>query len=257
MQKMSKKQMISVAFLLVLFLGVVGIVHEGFVIAREMRDSKQENLRLLQERFEELNAEIVPDDGNTFTLEGMEIILGQTTVQDVLDQTEFRVVADRAYYYISDYTYSTYIKKKTDEIRKLKSISPFGSGTVPVYLTGYSYNVVLSVESCVLTDGEDSWSRELPDYEDCYINQISITYEPGEKGYDFSYAGIDPTMSHEEIVETLGEPDMFGPTSGDVSFVYYEWSIGRTGYLEETFNYNDSDKKELNSVTYEIRDRYY
>jgi hypothetical protein len=254
---MSKKQMISVAILVVLCLGVLGIVHEGFVIVREMRDSKQENLRLLQERFEELNAQIVPDDGNTVTLEGMEIILGQTTVQDVLDQTEFRIDADRSHYYVSDYTSSTYIKKTTDEIRKLKSISPFGSGSVAVYLTGSTYNVVLDFESCVMTDGEDSWSLDVPDYEDCYIDQITVTYEPGKKGYEFSYAGIDSTMSHEEIVETLGEPDMFGPTSGELSFIYYEWSIGRTGYLEETFNYKDSDKTELTGITYEIRDRYY
>jgi hypothetical protein len=226
--KISKKNIIFIAAVLILILGVAYIFYEITSLRKDIAASRVDNEEYLSELFAAQVAEINATDGNTVTVEGCDIVLGQTTLQDFLNASGCSIDKDRGYY--SNYDYYGYRYMSKDELDAVKSIDPVGSGTAYLYLGDKTTDIVLSVQSCEYVDDK---SRTLPSYDRCYITGVQIQLTGGKNDYTFSYNGVDQDSSHEDYQAAFSDGEDTEPDYESDYYTVYRWKTGRDVTLRE------------------------
>jgi hypothetical protein len=240
--KVSKKYFYLAAMLLTICIGAVFFFREIHIISNDSEMQKQQKLALINERYDELREETVQSEDNTVYLEGVQIIIGKTTVQEFIDESDFIQNKSSFYYYgNSGYYYDENMKLDMEDIPLSDNIEQMGSGTVEIYMAGYSNPVDLTYSTGVWIEGG---SGKKPDLSECYIDSVNIIQGIDGKQYQFSYYGIDETMDYDDIVEVLGEESLWYSYSGD-GYQSYQWYPGREGSFELFLSYKDSDNTEL------------
>jgi hypothetical protein len=242
MKTISKKNYFQAAAIALLVIGICTVIFEIVAIVNTVKDSGVRNRQAILERYEELVAEKPEYAENIMTIEGCEVVLGKTSVQELLDGTGLRVDNDASYYYISDYTYEDYKYLSENEIKKMNDIDAIGSGTVNVYLNRYKTDIELTIASCVWAD--DSWSRTLPDLSECYIKSVTFTVYPEDSNlYKFECNGVTQGMDFDDIGRVLGSPDGDWSSYEGSTYKHDVWSIGRNVNLTYETQYTGEDKE--------------
>jgi hypothetical protein len=225
--KTSKKNIIFVIAILLLCLGVANIIYEIFAIRRDVVLSRVDNEEYLSQLYAAQAAEIKSTTGNTITVEGCDIVLGKTTLQEFLEESGCSIDKDSGYYSNSDYNGYRYMTK--DELDAEAAIAATGWGTAYVYKGEKTSDIVFDIRSCEFVDEK---SRTLPAYDRCYIVSVDIQLT-GKNDYTFSYNGIDQTSSHKDLVEAWSDDEDMEPEYESDYYTTYSWKTGRNVTVRE------------------------
>jgi hypothetical protein len=226
--KISKKNVIFIAAVLILCLGVANIIHEISAIRRDVVLSRVDNEEYISQLYAAQAEEIQATAGNTVTIEGFDIVLGKTTLQEFLSETGCSIDKDRSYYYSHDYDGYRYMTK--NELDAETSLDSIGWGMAYVYKSDKTSDIALDISSCEYTDEK---SRVLPDYDRCYIVSVEIQ-QIGKKDYTFSYNGVDQTSTHEDYTEAWNDGEDMEPEYESDYYKQYRWKTGRNVTVRET-----------------------
>jgi hypothetical protein len=247
--KISKKKIIYIITIALLCLGVVNIIYEIHGIRKDTVSTRVDNAEYLNQLYEAQIADIKATAGNTITVEGCDIILGKTTVQEFLNESGCSIDKSSGYYSVYDY-YDYYYMTKS-ELNALTSIDAIGSGTVYAYQDDHNSDIHLEIASC--QDAEEG--NPYPSFDRCYITAVTIDITGGKDDYDFSYLGVDQNSTHRQRVAAWGDGTDAEPRySGDYYNTYY-WSTGRNVKVQETVYTKDG--QDLYDAKWNIRIVYY
>jgi hypothetical protein len=226
--KTSKKNIIFGVAILLLCLGVANIIYEIFAIRRDIVLSRVDNEEYLSQLYAAQAAEIKATTGNTVTVEGCDIVLGKTTLQEFLEESGCSIDKDSGYYYNSDYYGYRYMTK--DELDAEASIDAIGRGTAYVYKGEKTSDIVFDIRSCEYVDEK---SRTLPAYDRCYITSVEIQLT-GKNDYTFSYNGVDQTSSHKDFIEAWSDDEVMESDYESDYYTSYSWKTGRNVTVRES-----------------------
>jgi hypothetical protein len=247
--KISKKNVIFIAAAFILCLGAANIIYEISTIRRDVVLSRVDNEEYISQLYAAQAADIKATAGNTVTVEGCDIVLGKTTLQEFLDETGCSIDKDSSYYYNYDYDGYRYMTK--DELDAEASLDPIGWGTACVYKGDKTSDIVFEISSCEYIDDK---SRTLPAYDCCYIISVQIKLT-GKNDYTFSYNGVDQTSSHEDFAEAWNDGEDIEPEyESDYETDYY-WKTGRNVTVREEVYTKEG--QELYDIKRQIEISYY
>jgi hypothetical protein len=227
--KISRKNIILIAAAFILILGIAYIFYEISVLRKDVAAYRTDSEEYLSELFAAQAAEIIATDGNTVTVEGCDIVLGQTTLREFLDESGCSIDKDRGYY--SNYDYYGYRYMSKDELDAEKTIKSVGSGSAYLYKGDKTTDIYLSIESCEYTD--DKNHRTLPSYDRCYIIGVQIQMNGGKSDYTFSYNGVDQNSVHADYLNAFSGGEDTEPDYESDYYEYYTWTTGRDITLHE------------------------
>jgi hypothetical protein len=225
--KISKKNVIFIAAVLILCLGVANIIYEISAIRRDVVLSRVDNEEYISQLYAAQAEEIQATAGNTVTIEGFDIVLGKTTLQEFLSETGCSIDKDKSYYYNYDYDGYRYMTKA--ELDAKTSLDSIGWGTACVYKGDKTSDIVFDISSCEYIDDK---SRSLPAYDRCYIVSVEIQ-QTGKKDYTFSYNGVDQTSSHEDFAEAWSAGEEMEPEYESDYYKQYRWKTSRNVTVRE------------------------